>query len=215
MRHSTPRTALIAAFFALVCMLGVTGAQAAKPDLGDEAGAFVRRFMAQADILLADKALEPSDRSQVFRGLLATGFDIDVISRYILDDHWYQATPEERDAFRRLFADYLFTVYEEHLGNFDGLRLEVVAARQKGNKGAQVRSKLSDSTNGASLNVEWRLWQARGGWRIVDVLVQGVSLVKAYREQFASLVGASEGNVTSILDALRDIAPAAGRVPSN
>ena len=210
MRLDTAHKTFLAVVIVIGCVIGAPGAQAAKPDLGDQAGAFVQRFMSQADILLADSSLASADRAQVFRGLLATGFDIDVISRYILDDHWYEATPEERDAFRRIFADYLFSVYQEHLGNFDGIKLEVVAARQKGEKGAQVRSRLSDAATSAILNVEWRLWQAKGGWRIVDVLVQGVSLVKAYREQFASLITASEGDVASILNALRDVAPAAG-----
>lgn len=204
------RAAVLAAALLAGGLAGGAGARAANPDLGAEARAFVEHFMSEAESLLGDRSLAAGDRAQVFRGLLATGFDIDVISRYILDKHWYTATAAEREAFRRLFADYLYTVYEGHLGGLEGIDLRVIAARQKGDKGAQVRGRLMNPANGTALNLEWRLWQVEGGWRIVDVLVQGVSLVKAYREQFASLVDDSPGDVAAVLGALQDIAPAAG-----
>ncbi len=203
------RAALFAAAFLVGGVLGGQAAQATKPDLGADAGAFVEQFMAEAQVLLANDQLGEGERAQVFRGLLDSGFDFEVITRYILDEHWYKASPEERTAFRQVFADYLFTVYEGHLG-FEGVEMEVLAARQKGEKGAQVRSRVLKLADGSSMTVEWRLWQADGGWRIVDLLVQGVSLVKAYREQFDSLVDGSPGDVAAVLAALQDIAPAAG-----
>lgn len=210
MVKSTPRAALFAALLWAGCILGGQAAQATKPDLGAAAGAFVERFMAEARVLLADDKLGDGERAKVFRGLLDSGFDFEVITRYVLDEHWYQASSEDRSAFRRVFADYLFTIYEGHLGGFDEVELEVLAARQKGDKGAQVRSRVLNSGDGSALDVEWRLWQADGDWRIVDLLVQGVSLVKAYREQFDSLVDDSPGDVAAVLAALQDIAPAAG-----
>lgn len=210
MTERTPRAALFAAVLWAGCVLGGQAVQATKPDLGADAGAFVEQFMAEAQVLLADEKLGDGQRAQVFRGLLDSGFDFEVITRYVLDEHWYKASVEDRTAFRRAFADYLFTIYEGHLGGFDEVQLKVIAARQKGDRGAQVRSRVLKTSDGTTLNVEWRLWQANGGWRIVDVLVQGVSLVKAYREQFDSLVDGSPGDVAAVLAALQDIAPAAG-----
>lgn len=210
MTPRTPRAAVFAAVLWAACLFGGQAVQATKPDLGPDAGAFVERFMAEAQDLLADDKIGDGERARVFRGLLDSGFDFEVITRYVLDEHWYKASDEERSAFRRVFADYLFTIYEGHLGGFDEVSLKVVAARQKGDKGAQVRSRVLKAADGSALNVEWRLWQANGQWRIVDLLVQGVSLVKAYREQFASLVDGSPGDVAAVLAALQDIAPAAG-----
>ena len=210
MAQRTFRAALFAVVLSAGCLIGGPAVQATKPDLGADAGAFVERFMAEAQVLLSDDKLGDGERAKVFRGLLDSGFDFEVITRYVLDEHWYQASSEDRSAFRRVFADYLFTIYEGHLGGFDEVELKVIAARQKGEKGAQVRSRVLKAEDGSALNVEWRLWQADGGWRIVDLLVQGVSLVKAYREQFASLVDGSPGDVAAVLAALQDIAPAAG-----
>ena len=210
MEHRKPRAVVFAAVLWAGCVLGGQAVQATKPDLGADAGAFVEQFMTEAQVLLSDDKLGESERAQVFRSLLDSGFDFEVITRYVLDEHWYRASSADRSAFQRVFADYLFTIYEGHLGGVDDVRLQVVAARQKGDKGAQVRSRVQNAKDGAVLNVEWRLWQANGGWRIVDLLVQGVSLVKAYREQFSSLVDSSPGDVAAVLGALQDIAPAAG-----
>ena len=209
----TPRTlkaVAVAAALLVGCGFGGSAAHATKPSLAADARAFVERFTTEAQVLLTDAEIGDGERAAVFRGLLDSGFDFEVITRFILDEHWYRASEDERAAFQRVFADYLFTIYQGHLGGIEGVKLEVIAARPKGDNGARVASRVRNGM-GAGLSVEWRLWQAEGSWRIVDLLVQGVSLVKAYREQFASLVDDSPDDVASVLTALQDIAPAAGK----
>ena len=80
------------------------------PTTATEAGdpaEFVREFSEQAIAVLADKSLSGDARGQAFRGLLAEGFDVKTIGRFVLGRYWRKATEPERAEYIRLFEDMI------------------------------------------------------------------------------------------------------------
>ena len=62
---------------------------------------------------------------------------------------------------------------------------------------------MRGADGGRVFQVEWRLWRSDKAWRIVDVMVQGISMVKTYRSQFAALIGDGASSIDRLLSALR------------
>ena len=181
-----PRRALVllsSAFLVLALLIGLaTGARAeANADAGQEAADFVRGFSNQAIVMLTDETLDKETRTREFRTLLTSGFHLELISRFVLGRHWRKASEAERAEFTRLFEDYLVASYAQKLGEYGGEQLEVLGGRPKGKSGAIVSSRIV-RPQGDPFQVEWRLRRGGEGWRIIDVVVEGVSMAVTHRQ---------------------------------
>jgi len=174
----------------------------ARPDPAHEAATFVRKFADRAIAMLTDRSLSAGDRDEALRELLRTGFDLDITSRLVLGRYWGQATAEQRTAYRQLFEDYLVATYGGQLREYSGQTLQVQGARLEGGRDAIVRSRVQASNGGSLIGVDWRLRRSQDRWRIIDVVVAGVSLAITHRSEFAALIS-REGGIDGLLQALR------------
>lgn len=57
---------------------------------------------------------------------------------------------------------------------------------------------------GEPIQVEWRLRREAGGWKIIDVVVEGISMAVTHRSEFSSVIGRHGGRIGGLLDVLRD-----------
>lgn len=196
------RTALLLP--SVLLALAMMAAMVREPlaDKGQEAADFVRGFSDQAIAMLTDESLDQEARIGKFRRLLTSGFHLEVIGRFVLGRHWRRASEAERAEFARLFEDYLVASYAQKLGEYGGEQLVVHGGRPKGKSGAIVSSRVVPP-GGAPFQVEWRLRRASTGWRIIDVVVEGVSMAVTHRSEFSSVIASRGGNVGGLLDALR------------
>ena len=74
--------------------------------------------------------------------------------------------------------------------------------RPKGKSGAIVSSRII-RRQGEPFHVEWRLRRGGEGWRIIDVVVEGVSMAVTHRSEFSSVIASRGGTVGGLLDVLR------------
>ena len=164
---------------------------------------FVERLSDEATAVLVDASLSRAQRKAVFREMMQAYFDVDLISRVVLGKHWRSASDETRRAYRGLFESYVLTVYGRRLEGYAGETLEVGRARDKGKKGVFVASRLN-RPQGAPWEVVWRLRRDGGTYRIVDVIVEGVSMVVTQRNEFDTVIRQG-GGLESLLDRLRSV----------
>jgi phospholipid transport system substrate-binding protein len=105
-----------------------------------------------------------------------------------LGPQWSQLNEEERLEFARLFAQLLRDTYSSRFDNYSDERVEFLKETLQGDY-AEVRTRLTSSK--VSLDVDYRMLQQAGDWRVYDIVVDGISLVRSYREQFTKIIRAS------------------------
>jgi phospholipid transport system substrate-binding protein len=186
----------------IAVVLTSSGARAETPAVADGAAAFIRGFADQGTALLADTDLSPHLRAQAFRRLFREGFALDAISRFVVGKHWRGASAAERAEFRDLFEHYIVATYTRHMDDYAGESLTLGTARLGKAQSATVSS-LILRPRSAPISVDWRLRQAEGSWRIVDVVIEGVSLAIAQRAEFASVIRGTGGRLAGLLARLR------------
>ncbi len=169
---------------------------------GQEATDFVRGFSDQAIAMLSDESLDQEARIEGFRQLLTSGFHLELIGRFVLGRHWRRASEAERAEFAQLFEDYLVASYAQKLSEYGGEKLVVQGVRPKGKSGAVVTSRVVPP-EGAPIQVEWRLRRDGEGWRVIDVVIEGVSMAVTHRSEFSSVIASRGGKIDGLLDALR------------
>ncbi len=199
-RRSFTRGLAAVAAVLLLAAAGPRPAAAVEP--GDPA-AFVRHFGAQAMAVLADKGLAGAQREQAFRGLLTAGFDIKTIGRFVLGRYWRKATEAERAEYGRLFEDLIVATYAHRLSSYVGAGLKVVGVRQQDGKSALVASRFLRA-EGEPVQLDWRLLRRGDTWRIVDVVVEGMSMALSQRSEFKAVIRGNGGRVEALLEKLRE-----------
>ncbi len=202
---STPRRGFTRglAAIAAVFLLAAAGPRPATAAEAGDPAAFVRHFGAQAMAVLTDNGLAGDQREQAFRGLLTAGFDVKTIGRFALGRYWRKATEAERAEYGRLFEDLIVATYARQLSSYAGAGLKVEGVRQQNGKSALVASRFLRA-EGEPIRLDWRLLRRGDTWRIVDVVVEGMSMALSQRSEFKAVIRGNGGRVEALLEKLRE-----------
>ncbi len=189
----------------LLLLPGVPPASAAAKDgaiqhiqvLGERAFAAVQR---------SDMSLE--DREAILADILSQGFELPLIARFVLGRYWRKATPEQRDSYVDLFGKFVIKSYSRHIGGFAGSSFDIVGAEPIGKSDFLVTTNLRRKS-GPSFKAGWRVRLIDGKYKIIDVMIEGISMAVSQRQEFASVL--KRDGVERLLQIL---AAKVGRMPA-
>ena len=162
---------------------------------------FIRQVGNEAIQSLTDKSLSEEQRKDKFREILNRTFRVQLLARFTLGRYWSQATPEQQKEYVSLFEDFVVLAYATRFKDYSGEDFRVGAVRDINSRDKLVNSKLV-LKDGTAIPVHWRV---RGGdsYKIIDVLVEGVSMAITQRDEFAAIIRQRGGEVEGLLAALR------------
>jgi phospholipid transport system substrate-binding protein len=186
----------------LVLVLGLSFAGAGASADGDAAG-FINDLVNRALKSLDDKQLANEDRARQFRDLLDHDFDMTRIARFVLGRYWNQAGDEEKQQFQKLFEEYVVRVYAQRFGDYSGETVKITGTRPESETNTLVQSQIIRTNGAPPAKVDWRVRKDGGGFKIVDVDVEGVSMIVTQREEFSSVIQRS-GGVAGLNKTLRE-----------
>ncbi len=129
------------------------------------------------------------ERRESLRRAVEPVFDFDAMARHALGLHWRGRTDAERRHFTTLFRRLVERTYFRRLEGYDGERVVYRGASMDGAY-ATVRTEIA-TRRGTNVPVDYELARHDGRWRVQDVLIEGVSLVENYREQFDAIIDES------------------------
>ncbi len=113
-------------------------------------------------------------------------FDFEETAKRALGPHWQQRTPAEREEFVRLFSDLLEAAYVGKIDLYQGEKITYVGETMDDDQ-ATVKTRIV-TKQGNEVPVDYRLLREKDGWRVYDVIIEGVSLVANYRTQFNKII---------------------------
>jgi phospholipid transport system substrate-binding protein len=109
------------------------------------------------------------------------------MSRSALGIHWRSLSPEQRTEFVGLFTQLLEAAYMSRIENYSGQTINILNERGDGPGYSEVYTNIVQG-GAQPINVNYRLKQSDGGWKVYDVLIDGISLVGNYRNQFNRVI---------------------------
>jgi phospholipid transport system substrate-binding protein len=110
-----------------------------------------------------------------------------LIARLVLGQPYRQLSAQERSQYSELFEEFVLRTYSARLSSYAGERLEVARAVPATGDDFMVGSRIT-RPGAEPLLVDWRVRGEDGGFKIVDVIVAGVSMVVTQRSEFQSIV---------------------------
>ncbi|HEY4213037.1 MAG TPA: ABC transporter substrate-binding protein [Steroidobacteraceae bacterium] len=135
--------------------------------------------------------------------VLQTDFDLNYMARSALGLHWNQASPEQHERFLKVAANAEAHAYARRFGQYGGQTLTVDRAipMRRGDGISTVVSKLTQ-TDDEPLTIQWDVRDGGQGSRVVDVRVDGVSMVVTRRAEYNSYIQSHGGQVEPLISEL-------------
>lgn len=160
-----------------------------------------------------DPALKDNspERRAAVRKIAEDIFDYPDAARRALGPHWNARSPQERDEFVRLFADLLDRAYVSKIDLYQGEKVRYLGETVDGDQ-ATVKTRVA-TRQGSEIPIDYRMHAKDGRWLVYDVIIEGVSLVSNYRNQFNKVVQTE--SYQALVDKLKskDAEPAASPRP--
>jgi phospholipid transport system substrate-binding protein len=127
---------------------------------------------------------DPAKVSALVDKYLLPHFDTNFSAQLVLGKFWRTATPEQRQRFIDAFYHSLLTNYGSALVDFTADRLKIFPTKvDPAAERATVRTEVKRS-NGDRVSVNYYLRKTKEGWKAWDVVIDGISYVNSYREDF-------------------------------
>jgi phospholipid transport system substrate-binding protein len=143
------------------------------------------------------------ERRKMLRNAVNERFDWREMARRSLAEHWKSRTEEEKKEFVPLFTDLLESTYMKRIENYSGDQVSYDDERVKGDYSLVKVTIFTDKQ--VEIPVVYKMKKKGQEWMIYDVSIEGVSLVKNYRQQFDSVILSS--SYQGLVEKLKEKAP--------
>tara|TARA_B100000475_G_scaffold130887_1_gene95770 strand:+ start:285 stop:911 length:627 start_codon:yes stop_codon:yes gene_type:complete len=176
-----------------------------------DSGAFVKALGNRAIELLTSTQISDEEQAMRFRTLLREGFAVDKIGRFVLGKYRRKATTEELKEFLELFENYIVSLYSSAFRNYSGETF--VVSRVVNTRNAHdtmVVTHINPETDPNPTKVVFQVRNWKGVYKILDIKIQGVSMILTQRDEFTGLIRNNGGKVAALISALRKKTKALG-----
>ncbi|CAN1607901.1 Ttg2D ABC-type transport system involved in resistance to organic solvents, auxiliary component [Candidatus Pelagibacterales bacterium] len=185
-------------FFISIILLISSNSNSAE----NNAEAFVLKLTNEAKIIFNDKSLSKDSRLKKLNDLSSKYLDIDALAGYTLGDYREKATSSERENFNKLFREYFIKNMSSKLNDFADQDLKIIDSKKINENNIIVSTKIFSKKDAQEIAVDWRIFTKDSKLLTRDLVVEGLSLARTQKEEFASII-ASKGFV-GVISALEN-----------
>jgi phospholipid transport system substrate-binding protein len=151
-------------------------------------------------VVLNDESLSKEQKRSRIEQIAYQRFDFTTLGKLVLARNWKRFSKPQQEQFIEEFKRYLAVNYGNRIERYDQQKVEIVGERQEPRGDVTIQSVVRGGEfEGAT--VDYRLRQNQGKWLVIDVIVEGISLVSNFRDQFKEVL--ARGGPEELLEALR------------
>ena len=166
---------------------------------------FVSNFADNAISILSNDSLDASQKNIQFTELVMSSIDMNLISKFVLSKYWKLATDDQKKAYQVAFKQYFISSYANKLDQYSGEKVIIVSSNAA-KKFVIVKSNIvRDGTDTLKIELDWRLLTRDSQTKIIDLSIEGISLIIAQREEFQSFLANNDNSLDALINKLNSI----------
>ena len=184
-------------WLAALCLAGLLARAGAAEANGAEA--MIAGLTQEAVRVLETTEVSSRQRQAGLRAILERSFDLPYLAQLAVGRSWRDLSGAERHAFIQIFTRWALATQSARLSQFAGERITVEGSQPAGERDTMVSTRIQGKLQ-QPIQVDWRVRERGGAHRVIDVAIEGVSMVVTYRSEFQAIV--ERGGVEALKDAL-------------
>ena len=161
---------------------------------------FVTSFADSAISILSSDSLSDAERTSSFTELVMSSIDLNLISKFVLSKAWKNASDEQKEEYLIAFKDYFINSYANKLDQYTGEKVDVIGSQEAGKYVIVESNIIREGTDTLKINLKWRLLNKDNQIKIIDLNIEGISLVIAQREEFQSFLANNDYNLDKLIE---------------
>jgi len=150
------------------------------------------------NVLTAD--VTPEQKLEKFRAAFTQAVDLKSVGQFVLGVYWRKASEEDKQAFLEAFTDFTTKTWADRFNMYSGQSILFSGVRNAERNQFYVDSQIEDKE---PVEVVWRLRQKGDSYKIIDIIIEGVSMAMSYRNEYSAVLQQNGGNVQALVEELR------------
>ena len=166
---------------------------------------FITELVGDAIKILSDKKITKEEKSQQIEKIAIENVDINALGMYTLGDIRKTLDVETLNTYKKLFEKYFLKSLTSRLKDYSENKFEVIVAEQKSSSYTIVKSKILENSEQPEIKIDWRVFTKDPSKPLIrDLVVEGLSLARTQKEEFASILNSNNNDINFLFKKLRD-----------
>ena len=166
---------------------------------------FVQELVNDATTKLADKNLTKEEKESFIEKLALNNVDINALSLYTLGELRKSSEKNDLLRYQKVFEKYFLKSLTSRLTDYSSNKFEVVSADKKSVNYTIVKSKIIESSNQPEIKIDWRIYTKNPDKPLIrDLIVEGLSLARTQKEEFASILSSNNNDINILISKLTE-----------
>tara|TARA_B100000161_G_scaffold264129_1_gene236772 strand:+ start:118 stop:714 length:597 start_codon:yes stop_codon:yes gene_type:complete len=170
-----------------------------------EPKSFISELVTEAINVLSDKSLSEEKKTNVIALIAKENVDIKALGYYTLGSVRKSLHQSVLEEYNNVFEKYFLKSLTSRLSEYSDQTFEVTGSEQKSANYTIVFSNVRGETKSPEIKVNWRVYTKNPNKPLIrDLIVEGLSLAKTQKEEFASILNSNNNDVAKLLDRLKE-----------
>jgi phospholipid transport system substrate-binding protein len=166
---------------------------------------FVEELVDDAIKTLSNKSISKADKNKKIEEIALTNVDIDALGMYTLGDIRKTLDENNLKKYKTLFEKYFLKSLTSRLTDYSSQKFEVLSADQKSDNYNIVSSRIVESASQPEIKIDWRIYTKDPSKPLIrDLIVEGLSLAKTQKEEFASILNSNNNDINILFSKLEE-----------
>ena len=166
---------------------------------------FVKTFSDNAISILSNTVISEKEKSEEFTSIVMSSIDLNLISKFVLSKAWKNAAHDQKERYLKAFKTYFVNSYANKLNQYSGEKVKIIGSEVKGKYTIVESNIVREGTDTLQINLKWRILNRDGDIKIIDLNIEGISLIIAQREEFQSFLANNNSDLDQLIIKLENI----------
>ena len=153
-------------------------------------------------IINADVSQQEKDKR--FHKLLNNALDLDFIGQFVLGRNWKTANANQREQFITTYRDLNILNWSKRFNEFKGKNFVFKGTTPSNSKGQVFVNTVVPMDQGEPAKVLWRVREKDNTYKIVDIVIEGVSIAQASRSEYTAFIKNNPGGLDALIKDLKE-----------
>ena len=164
---------------------------------------FINELVNDAISKLADKSVSKDEKASFIEKIALDNVDINALSLYTLGELRKSSNEEDISNYKKTFQQYFLKSLTSRLSDYSSSKFEIIGEDKKSINYTIVNSKVTPEDGGVEIKIDWRVYTKNPDKPLIrDLIVEGLSLARTQKEEFASILNANNNDIKVLIKKL-------------
>ena len=166
---------------------------------------FIEELINDAVNKLSDKNISKDEKAKFIEEIAIENVDINALGLYTLGELRKSTDKNSLNEYQQTFQKYFLKSLTSRLTDYSSSKLEVISSEKKSSNYTIVKSKILENDGKPEVKIDWRVYTKNPEKPLIrDLIIEGLSLARTQKEEFASILSANNNDINVLFKKLEE-----------